>query len=84
MESWEADEQAAVLHEASHDLGVAQKTFMMVLRHALGSMKVRGTIFQNTQSTYSPDRLEPGVAEIMDALGKDRSIARLRGREFVS
>ena len=26
----------------------------------------------------------PGVAEIMDALGKERSVARLRGREIVS
>ena len=27
---------------------------------------------------------EPGVAEIMDALGKERSVVCLRGREIVS
>ena len=60
VESWEEDELAAVLHEASHDLGVAQKTFMTVLRHALSGMKVRGAIFRNTQNAYSPDRLDLG------------------------
>ncbi|KAF9647742.1 glutamyl-tRNA synthetase [Thelephora ganbajun] len=67
VESWTEDELATVLHDAAHDLGVGQKIFMTVLRHALSGMKTG-----------------PGVAEIMDALGKERSVVRLRGREIVS
>ena len=40
VDPWTEDELATVLHEAVHDLGVAQKTFMTVLRHALSGMKV--------------------------------------------
>lgn len=40
IESWTEDELTAVLHEASNDVGVVQKTFMTVLRHALSGMKV--------------------------------------------
>ena len=47
MESWAEDELATVLHEASHDLGVSQKTFMTVLRHALTGMKVCGIKSRN-------------------------------------
>jgi len=67
VESWTEDELVTVLHGAAHELGVAQKTFMTVLRHVLSGMKTG-----------------PGVAEIMEALGKGRSVARLRGREIVS
>jgi hypothetical protein len=44
VESWTEDELVDVLREASHDLGIVQKTFMTVLRHALSGMKVRGTV----------------------------------------
>jgi len=38
--SWTEGEPISVLHEAAHDLGVIQKTFMAILRHALNGMKV--------------------------------------------
>ena len=44
LESWTEDELLTVLHEAADDLGVVQKTFMTVLRHAVSGMKVCGTI----------------------------------------
>lgn len=43
VESWTEDELLVVLHEAAHDLGIVQRTFMTVLRHALSGMKVWGT-----------------------------------------
>lgn len=67
VEHWTDDELAVVLHDAVRDLGVPQRVFMTVLRHALSGMKTG-----------------PGVAEIMDVLGRERSVARLRGREIVS
>ena len=43
VEPWMEDELVED-HDAAHDLGVAQKTFMTVLRHALSGMKVCGTV----------------------------------------
>ena len=43
MESWTEDDLTVVLHEAAQELGISQKTFMTVLRHALSGMKVCGT-----------------------------------------
>jgi len=40
LESWTEDELVTVLHEAADDLGVVQKAFMTVLRHAVSGMKV--------------------------------------------
>ena len=40
MKSWTEDDLVADLHEVIHDLGVSQKTFMTILRHALSGMKV--------------------------------------------
>lgn len=59
VESWTEDELTTILHEASHDLGVAQKTFMTVLRHALSGMKVCGTVPRGSPNTYRPHR--PGL-----------------------
>jgi len=47
LESWTEDELITVLHEAADDLGVIQKAFMTVLRHAVSGMKVCGTVPQN-------------------------------------
>jgi len=44
LEAWTEDELVTVLHEAADDLGVVQKTFMTVLRHAVSGMKVCGTV----------------------------------------
>lgn len=38
--SWTEDELAADLREALQDLGVSQKYFMTILRHALSGMNV--------------------------------------------
>ena len=40
LESWTEDGLVTVLEEAIQDVGVVQKTFMTVLRHALSGMKV--------------------------------------------
>ena len=58
--SWTEDELATVLREASHDLGVSQKTFMTVLRHEVSGIKVCKTPSCRSLDTHSPDRLEPG------------------------
>ena len=55
VEPWTEDELVTVLHESAHDLGIAQKTFMTVLRHALSGMKVCETV-----NTHGPDRLDLG------------------------
>ena len=60
VESWTEDELVTILNEAAHDLGVVQKTFMTVLRHALSGMKVCGTVPRSTQDTYCLGRLDPG------------------------
>ena len=60
MESWTEDELVTILNEAAHDLGVVQKTFMTVLRHALSGMKVCRTVPWSTQDTYCLGRLDPG------------------------
>jgi len=44
LESWTEDELVTILHEAADDLGVVQKTFMTVLRHAVSGMKVCGAV----------------------------------------
>lgn len=40
VESWTDDDLTVVLHDAVRDLGVSQRVFMTVLRHALSGMKV--------------------------------------------
>ena len=40
VEPWTDDELTAILHDAVSDLGVSQRMFMTVLRHALSGMKV--------------------------------------------
>ena len=40
VESWIEDDLLAVPHEVALNLGVVQKMFMTVLRHALSGMKV--------------------------------------------
>lgn len=40
VEHWAEDGLITTLNEAARDLGVSQKTFMTVLRHALSGMKV--------------------------------------------
>ena len=54
VESWMKDELITVPHEAVYDLGIVQKTLMMVLRHALSGMKVRGTVPRSKQNAYRP------------------------------
>ena len=53
-------ELANVLHEASHDLGVSQKTFMTALGHGLSGIKVCETAPCCSLDTHPPDRLELG------------------------
>ena len=59
VEPWTEDELVTVLHESAHDLGVAQKTFMTVLRHALSGMKVPQSP-EGRRNTHGPDRLDLG------------------------
>ena len=40
--------------------------------------------FSKHAASLPSQQTGPGVVEIMDALGKERSVARLRGREIVS
>ena len=60
VESWTEDELVTVLHETAHDLGIVQKTFMMVLRHALSGMKVCGNVTRSTHNSHCLDRLDLG------------------------
>jgi hypothetical protein len=60
---------------------------LTVLRHMCRIEQYRR--YAKSRSLKHAERLTscqtgPGVAEIMDALGKERSVARLRGREIVS
>ena len=71
VESWTEDELVTVLHDVSHDLGVVQKTFMTVLRHALSGMKVRGTVSMIFPSSHCPvNRLDPGSRKSWKLLEK--------------
>jgi hypothetical protein len=47
VESWTEDELTTVIHEAAGGLGLAQKPFMIVLRHALSGMKVWFTLSES-------------------------------------
>ena len=40
VEPWTDDELIVVLHDAARDLGIPQRVFMTVLRHALSGTKV--------------------------------------------
>ena len=51
-EPWMENGLITVLHEATHDLGVIQETFMTVLRHALNGMKVCRTPTALTDWTW--------------------------------
>ena len=52
VESWAEDELTAILHEAISDLGVSQKSFMTVLRHALSGMKVCSAVSRGSLNAH--------------------------------
>lgn len=60
VESWTEDELVTVLHEATHDLEVAQKAFMTVLRYALSGTKVCRAVPRSLPNPYLFERPDPG------------------------
>lgn len=78
---WTTPSLAAALHQLADTLQVKSKHVMLVARRQLTGMKVRkpyrllSFAFANCCTGHS-SQTGPGVPEIMDVLGKDRTLAR--------
>jgi glutamyl-tRNA synthetase len=75
---WDVQTIISALHAENSAAGVKPVRFMTVLRHAMSGVKVR--FFWDFVFSCKSNRLRqsgPSIAEIMDVLGTQRTIARL-------
>lgn len=75
---WDVQTIINALHDENRAAGVKPARFMTVLRHAMSGVKVR--FFGDFDFCYESNRPRqngPRIAEIMDVLGTQRTIARL-------
>ena len=76
---WDVDSISAALHDEITKLEVKPKAFMTVARCQLTGMKVRALAADTEVRLVSDDRTQagPGVADIMQLIGKERTMDRL-------
>jgi len=74
---WNVQTIADTLHAENKVVGVKPARYMTTLRHAMSGVKVRILLVFCTTSNRHPTQNGPSIAEMMDVLGAERTIARL-------